>query len=329
MATLNQTNLTLADVVNRTDPGGAVSQIVESLTQRNSVMSAAVWKEGNLPTGHRFTSRTGLPSISWRKMNEGVTPSKSKTAQVDEAIGQMEGWSVVDCALARLNGNEAAFRASEDMSFLQAFENEAETGFFYHSTASAPEKFQGLSPRLNSTTGQAGKQILLHDASASGNDQTSIYLVVWGDNSVYFIYPKGSTGGIQPHDMGEQPWDDGTGKKFRAYVTNWSWQMGLVVQDYRQVCRAANVDTGNLAATGNAVIQTMIKMYHQVWNPNAGRAAFYVNRGLGTFLHLQALDSTKQSTLSIDQIGGKPITTLLGVPIYVSDAILNTESVIS
>jgi hypothetical protein len=327
MATVNANNPTLIDQIKRTDPGGAIANIVELLTQRNVILQDATFLEGNLPTGHRFTSRTGLPSVSWRRFNEGVAPSKSRTDQIDEACGQLEGWSVVDAELAKLNGNEAAFRSSEDKAFISSLSNEVETGMFYHSTKTNPEKFMGLSPRFDSTTSYgAGAQIIKADAAAAGSDQSSIWLINWGPETVFGIYPKGSKAGITMNDLGIQPWDDGTGKKFRAYVANWNWKLGLCVKDWRNVVRIANVDTSNLLSTGNLIITAMIKAYHMIFKPGEGRLAFYVNRTVATYLHLQALDSVRNSTLKIENVGGQPITTFLGIPIRETDALLPTEA---
>jgi hypothetical protein len=83
-----------------------------------------IWREGNLPTGHRTTVRTGLPAIAWRLLNQGVTPSKSLTAQIDEQTGILEAWSEVDVDLVLLNGNEQAFRLSEARAFIEAMNRE-------------------------------------------------------------------------------------------------------------------------------------------------------------------------------------------------------------
>ena len=64
--------------------------------------------------------RTGLPAVAWRLLNQGVTPSKSTTAQIDEQAGMLEAWSEVDKDLALLNGNTASFRLSEARAFLEA-----------------------------------------------------------------------------------------------------------------------------------------------------------------------------------------------------------------
>lgn len=329
MATLNVDLPTLLDQIKGQDPDGSVAAVVESMTRRNPILQDAVFLEGNLATGHRVTSRVGLPSVAWRRYNEGVSPSKSRKSQFDEACGQLEGLSAVDVKLAKLNGNEAAFRASEDMAFVQSMNNELSTGFFYHSTKTAPEKFMGLSPRLDATANPFGGQIIKVEPAAAGNDSSSMWLVCWGPESVFGIYPKGSQAGLVPDDMGKQLWDDGTGKKFRAWVTHWSWDVGLCVKDARQLIRLANIDYTTLAANTDTLVDAAIKGYYRLYDPNIGRLAFYCNRTVATYLHLQAKNATKQSTLSLDTVAGRPVVSILGIPVHVTDAITDTEAAIT
>lgn len=321
---------TLLDHMNRMDPNGAIAKIVESLSKLNPVIEDAVFVEGNLPTGHRFTSRTSLPSIGRRRFNEGVAPTKSTTSQITEATTMLSAFSVVDVAEARLNGNEVAFRASEDSAFMQSMMQQAEAELLYGNSDTDPSDMKGLVPRFSSTTGTAGKQIILHDASASGNDQTSMALVGWGQESVFAIYPKGSTGGISYLDMGIRPWDpNNDGKKFPAFVGNWHWDLGLCVKDYRQVSIIRNIDVSNLTKTGNTLIQSAITAYHRIFAPQTVKLVWYCNRLVSEYLHQQAVDSTKQSTLRIEEIGGRPVTMLLGIPVRISDTLTKTESIIS
>ena len=119
MSVLGANVLTLSDWAKRLDPDGKVPEIAEMLSQTNEVLLDMLWKEGNLPTGERTTVRTGLPSVAWRLINKGVQPSKSTTAQVDEACGTLEAWSEVDVKLADLNGNTSAFRLSEAQAFIE------------------------------------------------------------------------------------------------------------------------------------------------------------------------------------------------------------------
>lgn len=77
MATLASTHPTLLDVTKRLDPNGKIDRISEYLTQVNPVLEDGVWLEANQTASHRTTIRTGLPSLTWRKLYGGVQPSKS------------------------------------------------------------------------------------------------------------------------------------------------------------------------------------------------------------------------------------------------------------
>lgn len=329
MATVNATVPTLLDVARRMDPNGSIANVVETLQTQNVFLQDMPMVEGNLPTGHRITSRNVLPSVEWRKLNQGITPGKSGTTQVDESFGMLEGKSSVDIDLARLNGNEAAFRASEDKAFVQALNKEVETGIAYHSTLTAPEKFHGLIPRLDSTTGTFGSQVIKADATASGNDQCSILLVGWAPDKVFGIYPKGYPAGIETIDMGKQYVDDGTGKTYLAWVTHWKWKIGIAVRDGRYLVRICNIDVSAFDPTDETILNAMISAYHQLQSTNDCNPVFYVSRRTAAFLHREAKAAVGSSTLSLDNVAGKPITTVLGVPVRVTDALTSTEAVVS
>ena len=203
MTTLSTSNLTLADWAKRTDPDGRIPIIAELLSQSNEILEDCVFKEGNLPTGERVVVRTGLPAVYWRALNQGIPSSKSTTAQVDEAAGILEARSEVDKDLAMLNGNTAQFRLSEDTAFLEAMNQTQATTLFYGNPASDPKTFLGLAPRY-SDIGVGAPNNAQNILSAGGSDatsNTSIYLVVWGDQTVYCHFPKGSKAGLIHEDL--------------------------------------------------------------------------------------------------------------------------------
>jgi hypothetical protein len=62
---------------------------------------------------------------------------------------------------------------------------------------------------LNTNTDLIGSN--LTDAGGTGSDNTSIWLKVWGDNTVHGVFPKGSKAGLQHNHLGEQTLIDGAG----------------------------------------------------------------------------------------------------------------------
>src|SRR3989304_3796640 len=103
---------TLMDVRNTMDPNGAPAMIIELLAQQNPILLDAGWSEGNLPTGHQGSVRTGLPTSYWRMANQGVPSSKATTTPVTDVCGSLEARGQVDIRVARLNGMTASFRLS-------------------------------------------------------------------------------------------------------------------------------------------------------------------------------------------------------------------------
>jgi hypothetical protein len=331
MATIATNVATLADVAKRVDPDGRIPAIVELLSQTNPILDDMMWREGNLPTGHRTTQRVGLPTITARRLNEGVTPSKSQTAQIDEQCAMFEAISEVDYDLATLNGNDAGFRLSEGAAFIEAMNQTMAQTLFYGNAATQPEVFTGFAPRYNALTGNIGQNVI--SGGGSGSDNTSIWLIAWGENTVHGIYPKGSQAGLVHEDLGEQLIQTGTGigtGRMKAYVDRWQWKCGLAVRDWRYAVRIANIDVSNLVAESSAADLTklMIRAVHRIPSLSLGKPVFYVNRTVRQMLDIQALNKAS-SQITVDNFDGKLITKFRGIPVQTSDQILENEAAVS
>ena len=329
MATLSTTNPTLADVAKRYDPDGKIDTIVELLSETNEVLDDMTFLEGNLPTGHKTTIRSGLPSSTWRKLNYGVQPSKSTTVQVTDTAGMLEAYAEVDKALADLNGNTASFRLSEDRAFLESMNQTMASTLFYGDTGTDPEKFMGLAPRFDLTTAESGDNIILGDGS--GSDNTSIWLVVWGPNTCHGIYPKGSQAGLKHEDLGEVTLEDAASGKYQGYRTHYKWDIGLTLRDWRYVVRIPNIDISDLTADASAgaeLVDLMVQAIEKVPNLGLGRAVFYGNRTISSYLRRQ-ITNTNNVRISMDEVAGKRVLNFDGIPFRRNDAITNAETLIS
>ena len=331
MATLSTTALTLADWAKRIDPEGRVPVVAELLSQSNEILEDAVFMEGNLPTGHRVVIRTGLPTVYWRAINQGIPTSKSTTAQVDEAVGMLEAYSEVDKDLADLNGNTSQFRLSEDSAFLEAMNQAQASTMFYGNPSTDPKQYLGLASRYGSISGAGNSQNII-DAGGTSTNNTSIYLVVWGDNTVFCPFPKGSTAGLMHEDLGLNTVWDSAGGRYQAYRTHYQWKNGLVVKDWRYVVRICNINTANLIAQSSAadLISLMSRSLDRIPNFGMGRPVFYMNRTVYSMLRIQALNKSNYA-LSIEkgltQFGSATSwLSFNGVPIRRVDQLLNTEA---
>lgn len=346
MATLPSVSgaVTLLDFAKSIDPDGRTATVVELLNQTNEVLLDMLWLEGNLPTGHRTTIRTGLPTSIWRKLYQGVPPSKSTRAQITDTCGMLETRSEVDKDLAELNGNTNEFRLSEAEAFIESMNQTMASQLFYGDSASEPEAFTGLAPRYSDPTATNGQNII--DAGGSSSDNTSIWLVVWGKNTIHGIFPKGSKAGLQHENLGLIDAFDSSNNRFRAYADHWQWKCGLTVKDWRYAVRIGSIDvsdlqglTGTQALTAaTSIIKLMAKALALIPAMGMGKACFYANRTVAQMLGIIGLEKSSSAVTvqeAINQFGnvtagsaGNSTLKFLGVPIRTTDALLNTEAAI-
>ncbi len=335
MSTLGSTVMTLADWAKTRDPDGKTAEVVELLAQTNGLLDDMLFKEGNLPTGHQTTVRTGLPAVFWRLLNAGVAPSKSSSAQITEGCGMLEAWSEVDKDLANLNGDVSAFRFSEAKAFIEAMNQEMASTTFYGNSSIDPEEFNGLAVRYSSLSAGNAQNVIDGGAAGGQTDCMSIWLVCWGENSIHGIFPKGSNAGIFHEDLGIQTVSAATGagaSKYRAYQEHWQWKTGLAVKDWRYGVRIANIDKSNLIAETSAADLTklMIKAIHRLPMATMGKCAFYANRTAVEYLDIQRRsDVSAGGGLTYSDVDGKNVPTMRGIPIRVCDSLTMAESVVA
>jgi hypothetical protein len=344
MAVLGSTSLTYADWAKRLDDGYKIANIIELLSQTNEILDDMLVVEGNLPTGHKTTVRTGLPQATWRLLNTGVPNAKSTTAQITDTCGNLETYSVIDKDIADLNGNTAEFRLSESRAFLEGMSQQVASTVIYGNQFVNPERFTGLTPRYSTkTTANSNTAANVLDGGGSASTNTSIWIGVWGDDTLHATFPKGKITGLQQRDMGEWPVTDAAGNTYQAYREHFKWEIGLVLRDWRYVARIANVDVTQLTGVSAAnLINLLVRALYRLptapvsattiqtsdtpqVRANMGRTVIYCNRVIRTYLDLQAMNKTNV-LLRIEEFDGKPVTTFRGIPVRTVDAILNNEA---
>ena len=324
--------LTMADWAKRKDPDGKTAAIVEMLGQSNEVLTDMLFVEANKMDSHVTTVRTALPTPEWRLINQGVSPSKSTTAQVEEACAMLEAWSEVDVELANLGGDPNSFRLSEASAFVEAMGQEHASTLVYGNHGTAPEEFTGFAPRYASLSGTTGQNII---SGSGASSNSSIWLIGWGQNTVHGIFPKGSKAGIEHQNLGEVTVETTAGiagKRMRAYQDKFSLKTGLCLKDWRYAVRYANINIANLVAKSSAadLIEGMIKMIHRIPSLNAAKFAFYMNRTCLQALDIQMRDDVLSGgQLRYENVDGKPVMSFRGIPVRKCDALLENEAAVA
>ncbi len=343
MPALPNSNPTLADWSKEVDPKGKTPVIVNLLSQTNEITIDATFLPGNLPTGHRVTVDTGLPGVTKRAINEGVTPTAGHSTQFDEAFSMFEAFSEIDAALVKLNGNNAGYRMNQARRFMEGMNQDVAESTLYGNPAANPKDFLGFSPRAESLSG-ANAANVLDAGGTTAVVQTSIHLVVWGPGSIFMGFPEGSVGGLYHEDHGlKTAYDIGgvAGTRMMVYEDWFKWDTGLVIEDWRSHVRICNIEvadlqglsgTQELADYGTNIIHRMEEALYRPTN-KSGRYVFYMNRSTHAGLSRMAME--KNSAAVTVETGlsqfGTPMrwTAFMGVPIRQVDRILNTEAVVS
>ena len=326
----------LVNVTKRMDPDGSIAKIAELLAESNPILDDIPLVEGNLPTGHRTTVRSDTPSPTWRKLNYGVRPTKSTTTQVDDTIGMLEAFSEVDKDLAMLNGNTAEFRMSEDIPHIEGMSQTMAQTLFYGDTDTNPERFLGLAarydtlalatkPTANTNSDHLDHVIDLYDTAAT--NMTSLWYIVWGENTVHGVFPKGSQAGLLTEDLGEVTLTDNDGGRFRGFQSHYQWKMGLVVRDWRYIVRIANINLLKLedSTYQKSLYQAMIKAMHAVPAAGRNRGVFYCGAAVAAMLDIAAVEKGN-AFLGMKDVFGQEILTFRGRPLRHCDQILETET---
>lgn len=331
MATLSSTYLNLIDIHKQ---NSTIGEVIEVLKRQSPVLDDAMAMECNMGTIHRHSIRTGLPTPAWGALYQGIPQSKSTQQAVDDTTGFLEARSGVDTRALALSKNPAQLRLSEANSHIEAMVQEMESGIFYHDTASTPEKFKGLGARYGVIGGgQAGNQIINATGDATAIN-TSIWFVTWGDHATHLLYPEGTKAGVQREDKGEQRVLDGSSNPYFVKEELFTWHIGLAVKDWRYNARIANLKASDVAAGTVDLHKFMRKAWYKLqsnrMDGKTSRIAIYMNRDTA-----EALDGLSTGTgtaanaalqLQRKELEGQEVVTWRGIPIRVTDAILNTEA---
>jgi len=339
MPTLTQSTQSLIDQYKNVDGMGRYIEVIETLNNTSQYcLDDWAWMECNGGTKHTRSIRTGLPTVAWTALYEGIPQSKSAKQTVDDTTGIVEGLSSVDeRQLALYADNKAAIRGAEARSFVESISQELLTALFYHNPAANVRLPKGLAARYGvKATSGAGAQIV--DAGGTGSDNTSIWFVEWGYDGVSVIHPKGMPAGIQRENMGRQRVLDASGNPFYVEEEKISAALGFSLGDWQRVSRVANVDVSDMLAGSVDLYKFLSQAYYKLKSRRAmkimdqaspGRLAMYCNRDVLMMLDQLAYASTKangQVSLRPAEIEGKEVMTYRGIPIRETDALLGTEA---
>lgn len=315
----------LVEQAKRINPDGTQAQIAEVLNRKTGNMLAeAPWMPSNDIWTNKTTRRGSLPTGSRRKLNQRVTASKTRTTEIMDVIEQLEDYCDVDQALVDSMPSPALFRSGEVDAFIEGLGQTVASDVLYGNSLSDPDSMHGFAARLNAIDGR-----FVLDASGTGSDVTSIYIVTWGQTDAHLIYPKNmaATLGVQHTDKGQVTSETSDGL-MEIYRDHFLIRCGLVVRNPRSIARLANIESSGTSNTFDE--DDLITLLN---NMNTGPGTrIYCNETILTQMQIRAKDKNNvYYTPGGNALSGEPIMSFQGVPVrqIAREILLNTETAVS
>lgn len=336
MAALGSKLVTLADVAK--SKNAQIGKVAEVLIQENPMLNDIPYMEMNEGTIHKEEIRSALPAVYYRKANQAIPASKTTTEERSFTAAHFESKSQIDAAVAKRGGMDriAYNRWNQAQGHIQAHAIEHANLTIYGSPIDSNRKVAGFFDIYSTlaTTEPTYNQIV--DGGGTTGDNCSMLLVHWGERAIFGVYPAGTQAGLKRVDRSAGNKEvqiaaldsNGDAGSFWGYEEQFEIDHGLVVKDYRQAARIANIDPALLLSGVGAadLIDLMISADYKIHNPQNGVGVWYCNRTVEAFLHKQALSKVGAGAgLSYDNYQGLPVLMFLGKPVRRSDALLSSE----
>lgn len=259
---------------------------------------------------YSYNTESALPSIGFRKLNGSYSETTGVVQKNVEVLKPFGGDSDIDTALVEAYGREK--RASYDRMFVKAMGIEFVQFFLYGNSPGGragaaftdADAFDGLMARIV----DPGTQVI--DAGGStGTDGSSVFAIRFGDS-----YCKGlqTASGISVRDLGELDTKP-------AYRTRVEQIAGVAVEHGRSIGWIKD-----LRATGSTLTYTLMD---QLVDSIVGTPSVIVmSKRSRRQLKASCLTAGIIMQTTLDAMG-RPVSAWDQIPIIVSDAIIDTETV--
>jgi hypothetical protein len=346
MATRDITSRESLLTVARQTNNNEIMRVAEVLNEDNDVIQDAIVQRATDMTSHMVSRRTRLPAVSWVKVGNGWNATVGLTNQAVEQIGMLKARYLCPEDVMRIQPNPAKYRANQERAYIESMGQELAntlmgnvSGGALSPTTPPPEEFAGFQYRLASLSTDPTKYCI-SNGNTSGSDNTSIYFVQWSPTKVYLIHPRNTDGGgLKKKDEGRHLVNGDNAvastsatiagqnptNMMYAYLTEFSWDVGLAVEDGRAVKRLCNIDSVSTET------YTLNEDYIiQIRNNFKGNETIYMYCNETVFTQLQILAKDKTNVhWGPDSPFGRPQMYFLDMPVRRCDAITNVEATIA
>ncbi len=345
MATKDITSRESLITAARQTANGMITDVAEVLNETNHVIEDAIVQKSTDITSHLVTRRSRLPAVNWVKVGNGWNATVGLTNQAKETIGMLKARFLAPQDVLDIQANPDKYRANQERAYVESMGQELSNTLFGNVSAGAlspttapPEEFAGFQYRYNALSTADTAYVVSNGHTSDDNTNTSIWFIQWAPNKVYLITPRNMDGtGLKKEDKGlvytsgdnavasTSAANPNPTNSLWAYITEFSWNVGLAIEDLRSVKRLCNIDPDNTA--DDTLNEDFIIQIRNNFKGNE-KIFMYCNETVFTQLQILAKDKTNVNWTGTDPFG-RPQFNFLDMPVRRSDAITDVEPVLS
>lgn len=299
--------LTLLDIAIHNGSDQVAGLIEESIqVHPELVLGAARTIKG---TQYKTLVRTALPTVGFRNANEGTAAAKStfENRLVETFIMEPRFESDKAVADGYEDGAEA-YIAMEAAAQLEAAMRTLGKQFYYGiGTGGDAKGHPGL-------IGSIDSDLVVDAGGTTADTGSSVWAVKWGVKDVIWVY--GQNGQLELNDLRIESIADADGNRFDAYVQTMSAYPGLQVGSKNAIGRIKKITEDSGKTLTDDMIYDLLSKFPAGIVPDV------------LFMTRRSLKQLRASRTATNATGAPaPIPTEVeGIPIAVTDSILNTEA---
>ena len=279
--------------------------VIETLYEDEPIMGLIPFKSIK-GLAYPYNQEEALPGVSFRNINESYTSTYGVVNRKVETLKPFGGQSETDRALIEAYGQ--AERSSRDRMFTKAMALKFVQTMMYGNSPAAragaaftdSKGWDGIQARV--TAGQT-----IDALGSTGSDGSSVFAIRFGDG---YLQGLQTMAGVAVEDLGM--------KNPPAFMTFIEHIAGVGIFHGRAVGWIKNI-----RASGQVLTVTMMNQLRDliVGSPDA----YIMSKRSRQQLWTSAAGLGVAMGITIDQLG-KPVPAWDGKPIYVSDAVIDTET---
>jgi hypothetical protein len=316
-------SLTFLDLA-KANSDDAVGGIIDELTNISPEVSAFPAEDlGAGVLNYQTLHRTARPTVAFASAGEGFDPSKSELrllmhecfrfgARVEAPKHICDNWR---------RGGAAGYQAFEAMGIMEACLQTIGKQIWYGVSQDA----KGF-PGLKAFTPKGGTYT--YDAAGTtSSTASSVYMVKYGDAYIKLMAgrARNAAGIMDLPDFIIESITDSNSKKMWAYTSELSSYLGLQTAAPHSVVRICNITADSTKTLTDAKLNAAMRLFPANFVPDA---IWMSRRSLQQLQDSRTVTLYGQGKTRPDQELIAPVpTSFEGVPITVTDNILNTDSI--